>query len=94
MGSLAYLFIKISFEVTKGHSWSNMGKSLEVNKGHSWSNMAKRAKTGRISIFVESIKSMRRNEAFDVRFPKKVCLKVIQGKIELHLDISFTYFGI
>ena len=52
------------------------------------------AKTGRISIFVKSVKSIRRNEAFDVKIPKKVCLKVIQGKIELHLDISFTYFGI
>ena len=44
--------------------------------------------------FVKSRKSIRRNEAFDVRFPKKVCLKVIQGEKELHLDISFAYFGI
>ena len=69
MGLLSLSFQKkISLEVNKGHSWSNMGK-----KGENRSNF---------------------DFAFDVRFPKKVCLKVIQGKIELHLDISFTYFGI
>ena len=77
------LFQKNSNYTSKWSSWAYLFKriSLEVSKvhliGQTW---AKMAKTGRISIFVKSVKCIRRNEAFDVRlYVSQKCLKVIQG---------------